>query len=226
MKPEYINNGVRANCVDCGGAVTSFESFYNGNQFQSIHNSKDYKLEEQNFKSCNYQLVRCAGCGRGGLAELYHNNDNKYILGKLFPATVDVAALPQNAPDEIVKEFREAEICLSVFAYRAASAMFRSTLEKTLKINGYLTGNLENKINEAATEGVISIARSKRVHEDVRVLGNEVVHDKWREVKADEVELSHHYVQRIIEDLYDDRVSVEKILTSKKRITQNIKSTP
>jgi hypothetical protein len=43
-------------------------------------------------------------------------------------------------------------------------------LEKTLKSNGYVKGTLEAKIDEAAGDGVITEARSKRAHEDIRVL--------------------------------------------------------
>lgn len=225
MKPEYINNNIRGSCPDCG-TVTTFETFYQGKSFQSIQNENKQEIGGKSFRLCTYHLVRCAACGRGGLAELYHNGDNLYTLGRLFPGTIDKAKLPAGVPDEIVKEFREAEVCISVEAYRGASALLRSTLEKALKTNGYLIGNLADKINEAANEGVVSIARSERAHEDVRVLGNEVVHDKWREVKDDEVELSHHYVQRIIEDLYDDRNSVEKILKAKNRITSNTQQSP
>ncbi len=54
---------------------------------------------------------------------------------------------------------REAERCAAVGAWRAASAMLRSALEKTLKANGYTNGNLAQKIDAAAVDGVIPAAR-------------------------------------------------------------------
>jgi hypothetical protein len=45
-----------------------------------------------------------------------------------------------------------------------------------------------------------------------------VLHDDWREISEEEVEDSHRYTQRIIEDLYDDRPTVEAILVSKNRL--------
>jgi hypothetical protein len=48
-------------------------------------------------------------------------------------------------------------------------------------------------------------------------LGNDVPHDDWREITKDEFDDAHHYSQRILEDLYDDRVTVEKILKAKGR---------
>ena len=49
-----------------------------------------------------------------------------------------------------LKEYREAELCTSVGAWRGASALLRSALEKTLKANGYTGGSLFDKINWAA----------------------------------------------------------------------------
>src|SRR5262249_47732477 len=121
-------------------------------------------------------------------------------------------------PAGISSEFREAERCASIAAWRAASALFRSTLEKVLKANGIPGGNLAAKIDQAAADGVITEARKRKAHDDVRVLGNDVLHDEWRAVTPEEVEASHKYVQRVLEDLYDDRASVEAILKVKERI--------
>ena len=47
-------------------------------------------------------------------------------------------------------------------------------------------------VNRAhTTDGVITEARRKRAHEDIRSLGNDVLHEDWREVTDDEVEGSH-----------------------------------
>lgn len=70
--------------------------------------------------------------------------------------------------------------------------MLRSTLEKTLKHNGYLKGSLADKIDQAA-EDVITAARSKRAHEDIRVLGNDILHDARRAVFQAEFDLAHKY---------------------------------
>jgi len=46
------------------------------------------------------------------------------------------------------------------------------------------------------------------------------LHDDWREITAAEVEAAHHYTQRILEDFYDNRSEVEKVLIAKKRISE------
>jgi thymidylate synthase ThyX len=164
-------------------------------------------------------LLRCGGCGRGGLAVVHDNGQvHDGILEAFYPTCPDKAALPVSVPSEIVKEFREAELCAAHQAWRASSAMLRSVLEKTLKINGYTTGNLKNKIDEAAIDSVITEARKNRAQLEIRVLGNDILHDAWREVKAEEYSLAHHYAQRILEDFYDNRADVEILLNAKGRI--------
>jgi hypothetical protein len=150
-----------------------------------------------------------------------HANDGNYTratLGAFYPQTVDALALPSEVPLGITTEFREAEKCASVSGWRSGSALLRSVLEKTLKANGYQKGSLADKIDQAAADGAITQARSKRAHDDVRVLGNDILHDEWREVKQDEFDQAHHYTQRILEDLYDDRATVVALLQEKKRI--------
>jgi hypothetical protein len=65
---------------------------------------------------------------------------------------------------------------------------------------------------------VITAARQRRAHDEVRSLGNDVLHDEWRPVSEDEYEQAHHYVQRVIEDFYDHRAEVETLLVAKGRI--------
>lgn len=45
-----------------------------------------------------------------------------------------------------------------------------------------------------------------------------MLHEEWREVTEDEFDQAHHYAQRILEDFYDDRPSVEALLIEKGRI--------
>jgi hypothetical protein len=145
-------------------------------------------------------------------------------LESFFPLCSEEVPLPDAVPVEIQTEFREAERCASFGANRAASALFRSVLEKVLKANGYTRTNdpnlrdLQKRIDAAASDGVITAARQKKAHDDIRSLGNDVLHDDWRKVTDSEVEDAHRYTQRILEDLYDDRPTVEQLLTAKNRL--------
>jgi hypothetical protein len=220
MPAKLIANSysVSAHCPTCQ-AVTSFEQKATLNlDGPVIHN-------RQTFTRRLYSLGQCAGCRRGGFAEILdRGNALGAALMDFYPFSINNAPLPPTVPPDIQAEFREAEECASLGKNRAASALFRSVLEKTLKANGYTRGNdpslrdLQKRIDAAASDGVITQARQKKAHDDIRSLGNDVLHDDWRAVADEEVEDSHRYTQRILEDLYDDRVTVEAILTAKGRL--------
>jgi hypothetical protein len=63
-------------------------------------------------------------------------------------------------------------------------------------------------------------------HEDVRVLGNDVLHDEWHKIPKEDVEAAHHYTQRILEDFYDDRTAVLEILRAKSRVPEEDRTPP
>jgi hypothetical protein len=222
MKPEYSHGNVRTRCPDCNGAITTYEQKRQGSEFGTVVIESAHRYKDWSYTHFLYRLMCCASCGRGGLAKIhYDKNIGREDLEAFYPFCIENLPIPSPVPNEIETEFREAELCCSFGALRAASALFRSTLEKTLKANGYTKGTLEGKIDEAAVDGVITEGRKQRAHEDIRVLGNDVLHDDWRAVSEDEVEDSHRYTQRILEDLYDDRKSVLKILVSKGRLSSS-----
>ena len=219
MKPKLGQNySVSAQCPTCQ-AVTSFD------QRTSAVVNGPHPFAGRNYSRAIYVFSQCARCSRGGLATIPDDgNWQSAVLESFFPLSIDAAPLPAAVPPDIQAEFREAELCTSFRANRAASALFRSVLEKALKANGYTKGtdpslkDLQKRIDAAASDGVITDARRKRAHVDIRSLGNDVLHDEWREVADDEVEDSRRYTQRILEDLYDDRPTVEAILIAKQRI--------
>ena len=143
-----------------------------------------------------------------------------------YPEAKQRLPLPKEVPVGIKREFREAEICSESRCYRAAAAMLRSVLDKTLRANGYNpreNKNLKQQIDAAAADGVITKARQKRAHDEVRVLGNDVLHDDWHEIEEDDVEVSRLYLQRLLEDFYDDRPSVLALLTTAGRSPEELK---
>jgi hypothetical protein len=228
MNPRLgpLNYSVSAHCPDCK-VLTSFE------QKQTVIDNRAHEFQGQRFQRVLYVLGQCAGCGRGALAVIPDSgNRQSAVLESFFPICVDALPLPAAVPSDIEAEFREAELCTAFKANRAASALYRSVLEKTLKANGYTKGNdptlrdLQKRIDAAATDGVITDARRKKAHDDIRSLGNDVLHEEWREVTDDEVEDSRRYTQRIIEDLYDDRATVQAILIAKERIPAAPPSSP
>jgi hypothetical protein len=218
MAPKYQNGNVIAVCPICG-IQTTFEAKQDNREYGSIvlDNPNEVGWPGSN-RRIVFRLLKCAGCGRAGLAAISDNG--RVVDGALvefLPLSVETLTLPQNVPQGIREEFREAEKDASVGSYRSGSAMLRSALEKTLKAHGYTQGGLEVKINEAAEDGVITLPLKKRAHDNVRVLGNNILHDEWRPVEITEFEDSHEYTRRVLECFYDDPETVKQILKEKGR---------
>jgi hypothetical protein len=218
---------VIARCPECNGAKSTFECASQGQSrgnFTKLY-SRGFRRDEE--LRVRFQLFRCAGCGRGGLGaiRMMAVADHSYPQGiwellHFFPEAKERLKFPTAVPKGIQNEFREAEMCVEHECYRGGAALFRSVLDKTLRDNGYKTKreNLRDQIDEASADGVITSARKSKAHEEIRVLGNDVLHDEWRAISLEDVEAAHHYVQRILEDFYDDRESVLAQLRKAKRV--------
>ena len=213
-----------AHCPGCSGGKSTFEYKVDGKPLGVTITSGQKPYSHSGIETdIQYRLMRCAGCGMGAIARIrMHDTGGKYPediwdLLWFYPEAKMRASIPSGVPKKIVSEFREAELCIEANCNRAAAAMFRSVLDKVFRANGYKTEkehNLKLQIDAAGKDGVITEARKKKAHDDVRVLGNDVLHDDWKEVKDEDVEAAHHYTQRVLEDFYDDRDSVIKLLKS------------
>jgi hypothetical protein len=230
---NWRENNVLAPCPGCDGAITSFDTKgHSGTNLGVVIIDGPHHYEGKTYSRILWQFFRCANCGTGGVAKIYDNgNSQTAVLGSFAPPAIQKAQLPLTVPDDIVKEFREAELDAANGAFRSGSALLRSVLEKTLSRNGYdeveiadrngtkrKTNKLVHRIEAAADDGVITQARKQRAHDNIRVLGNDVLHEDWREVKQEEFDDAHTYSQRILEDLYDDRATVESILKARGRL--------
>jgi hypothetical protein len=251
MKPRYIpeRQTVLARCPDCN-ADTSFEPKGQSGTIMgtSIVSRRNRHTNGAEYARIIWYALACSVCSRGAIATVYDNGGPQTaILVDFMPTAIENLVLPPAAPDDIVAEYREAELDASHKAYRSASAMLRSVLEKTLKKNGYTdvefmddAGNpvldkqqkprtstkLIHLIDAAARDGVITQTRQKKAHENLRVLGNDILHDDWRVVTAEEFEDAHKYAQRILEDFYDDRPTVEETLTAHGRLKPPVAAAP
>ncbi len=202
--------GIIAQCSTCNGAITGFTAI------RSISGG-----------GYNFVLYQCQNCGTGALAK----KDDYGCLYDFYPHEKNTLPLPIETPKDILSEFTSAENCASIGEYRPASAMLRSTLEKVLKANGYtkeitkevgVKNDLYNLIELASKDGIITESRKVRAQNEVRVLGNDILHEDWFAVTEEDYSRAHYYTQRVIEDLYDDRSMVVKTLQEKGRIKSEL----
>lgn len=211
------SGNVSVHCPDCEGALTKY-----------VHQRcKGWKVGVRWF-----QPYQCLGCSRMGVG-VFHLSpggnpvqetwlERHPVLADFYPEDVDYLPLPENVPQGIQNEFREGEDNLAHGCIRSAAGMFRSVLDKTLKANGYQPRwdvSLKKQIDQAAGDGIIHEVRRKKAHDDIRVLGNDVLHDEWHEIPREDVEKARHYMQRILEDFYDDRETVVHLLKKANRLS-------
>lgn len=217
------SGAIVAFCPGCNGGRSTFEWRGVKDAFGAIQLPR--RFASQN-RVISYRLFRCAACGQGGYGiVLYSPSEAAYpgqtaTLEDFYPQSSDSLLLPTAVPVGIVSEFREGEKCLGNNCVRAAAGMFRSVLDKTLRANGYKTAreSLAHQIDEAAADKILTESRRLRAHDEIRVLGNDVLHDEWHEIPKLDVETARHYAQRILEDFYDDRPSVLVLLRGAKRV--------
>lgn len=218
---------VIANCPGCDGAKATFQHKSNGHAYGNVM-CGDIQLKSGRHGAAFGVLMRCGGCGWPALAVIASADHHNFVsydteLIDFYRETTQQLALPTAVPKGIAAEFREAESCLGHGNFRAAAGLFRSVLDKTLRASGYKLKRgtpLEQQIDAASADGIITESRRRRAHDEVRVLGNDVLHDEWRELQREDVEAAHHYSQRILEDFYDDRPSTLTVLRSKGKVPQ------
>jgi hypothetical protein len=230
MEPSWTNGSATAQCPTCKG-VTLFHHKDKSHEFGSIDRAiTDPEWlaaeEEKSRRDENYQrrgrevsyLVKCAGCGRAGLAVVYGGarpaEDGE--LHDFWPRVFRQMIVPSDVPASVRREFREAEMCASVKAYRGGVTLLRSTLEKALTDSGY-SGLLHSMIDDAFTDGLISESRKNQADDRLRGLQNDIVHDAWFDVSPADFEDARTYTVWILNDLYEDRPTVEAQLKAKNR---------
>ena len=140
MEPVFVEGNIRADCPGCGVPSTfEYRDPDNpGAEFGSVVLHKNHRYKSTGYPMIIHKLLRCTVCNRPGVAKLHVGNNYKEgVLESFWPSSITSAKLPDNTPEQIEKELREAESCMSVEAWRGAAALLRSALEKILVENGY-----------------------------------------------------------------------------------------
>lgn len=216
------NGNVPSHCPTCKRTSTfiwrdAATSSYH-REFGYITVDEPHVYGGHNFGRVIFRMFACVVCLHPGVLKTHANNSDLEGTTEWFwPTGIYTADLPIDTPADLRAEFEEAEKCAAAAAWRGAAALLRSTLEKTLKANGYTERNLFENIELARKDGLITATRARSAHDIVRTLGNDVLHDAWREVGREEVLSSALFVQRILEDFYFNRSSAEAALTENKR---------
>jgi hypothetical protein len=117
-----------------------------------------------------------------------------------------------DVPEHIAETADEAHQCLSIEANRGAIALARAVVEATAKEQGVEKGNLQSKIDEMATLGIISEAMKDAAHE-IRFAGNEVAHGDLAEEPIDQEDAQEvlQLMDAILMRVYQEPAQVARV---------------
>ena len=165
--PRLQGDAVIARCQRCAGTVTAFNPVATGTS--SFTQTEEWTNGPV---MVTYVFLKCSACGMAAVATLVTDylERGPYRLDDFHPRSPNFEVLPEDVPRDLFAEVREAEWAASVGAFRAATALLRSALEKTLKSNGYVEGVLARKIDEA------EVTESSPLHADVKCM---TMFDTW-----------------------------------------------
>ena len=122
-------------------------------------------------------LAKCLSCNSPFLSqENFHNiEDNSWTTNEqqLFPLG-DNSAL-KNAPDVVIRPYKEAQKCYRAQAYEACVIMCRKGIEAICAEKGETRGNLADKLKKLKDKGIWEETFYKWSNE-LRLIGNDGAH--------------------------------------------------
>lgn len=169
--------------------------------------------------SYTYFVLSCAGCETISYRTDHDDIDNVdergdyYTDTKLFPHTIrNHKTLKQHyyLPKKIRTLYIESLQCISINSKIMAAAAFRAIIEGVCEEEKVKGRDLETKIKNLTTLGLISIHDAKRLH-SIRFMGNDAVH-RLESVDEKKILLVLQIIEHLLLSLYLLKHSSQKIL--------------
>lgn len=116
-----------------------------------------------------------------------------------------------DVPEPIADTATEAWTCRVTGAHRGAVMLARAAVESTAKAKGVTGGNLQNKIEEMATKGLIRSAVAEQGHE-IRHVGNSSAHGDLEEsVDPEEADEVLHLMEEVLNEVFQSPAKSERL---------------
>lgn len=116
----------------------------------------------------NWHVYNCSTCG--GLVLTWARNHNNATISKIYPTP---KVIDQTVPERARQYLNEAISC--IHAPTGAILLAASSIDAMLKEKGYKEGNLYKRIDQAATDHLITEEMAQWAHE-IRLDANEQRH--------------------------------------------------
>jgi hypothetical protein len=192
-------------CSDCAGHVLAKEE-------GSYHFRSD---EEQ---SSTVVLLSCPDCREPFLMNYTTWRADDDGIGedveRVFPE--DGATLDLSVPPSLRHNYWEAKTCFQNGAYKATAVMCRSVLDTAATNFGATARNLDAKLKDLKSRGIIDGRMFEWANDVLRELGNEAAHDAETEITKADAQDALEFTKVILNNMYVAEAAFKKF---KKRRT-------
>ena len=182
-------------CPDCNSIVETEVLF---EYSHSIEHKDEFQCEGKIVK-----LAKCINCENPILLseDFLEVEDHYYPQGvsQLYPE--NESELIANAPQKIIKPYREAKKCYRANAYEACVIMCRKGIEAICIDKGETKGNLNNKLKNLKTNGLLEDTFFNWSNE-LREIGNLGAHSHDVEITKQDAEDTLEFFEALILYLY------------------------
>jgi hypothetical protein len=150
--------------------------------------------------SAEFTLVQCEECRQVSLVvkdDLPF--DTPYPVREfVYPAT---RKLSPQVPNDLRREFEEAQACLSARAFTASVVMVRRTLEGICKDNGITRKNLADMLTKLRDDGLVDATLAEWA-DSLRHLGNEGAHFTGKQVSQQDATDALAFAEALLDHIY------------------------
>lgn len=185
MTEEEKTESVSSRCAECGGGYRNHRVLF---EQKKSYDDGDGSWDHDEY----HQLIECMGCetikyrqfsigpyfnqDRGKCKpydeHIYPNGEAEHEKHKVKDFGEERTCIPEN----VWKMYKETVTCINAKARTLAGGGLRATVEAICREQGITDGNLEKKIDNLKTKGLLSESEANLLHEE-RYIGNAALHE-------------------------------------------------
>ena len=213
VKIDKKNNTAYIPCARCGG-----DTFHDILFCDKSDGSPDYHYVE------NRMIVQCRGCLNKSFCQIDVDYEASYPTGNddewenpeyidNYPRIKKVESSINNftyVPEIVETIYKESILAIQENAAILAGLGLRATIEAICNDRGIKGKDLQKRINELQTQGLVSKKDSERLH-GIRFMGNDAAHE-IKTHKKEQISVALKIVDHLINTLYILEKEVEGLL--------------
>jgi hypothetical protein len=156
----------------------------------------------------NYAILDCHACGGRFMAKMHRYQDDNWV--PVYP--IPQSKVADEIPEPVKDEFKEANLCFAVGAYRASVATCEIALEALWRLQKC------KGLNDLKDRGIISESLFNRATE-VRLWANIAKHETLPDaINPEDAEEILRYLGAILESIYVEQARLDALKQKREAI--------